>query len=326
MDNRSANRDGRGAVMSVFVQLPPADYSRTAFAAFSPQRARFDINDARAMMWMSRLAYETDAPSTIAQIGPLWGFQPVQHVRVQALTLDSRAIVGVRPDATVVALAGTDPALARNLITDAGIRLTQANTHEGFQAAADAVWPQIEAHIRASTPPLFFAGHSLGAAMAVLAAEKAFDLGLAPAAVYTFGMPRTGGPAFAARYNAKLGDRTYRLVHGNDTVPRIPDEIADAGVLGALLSPIRFQHVGRMLACESGGRFDQSIPLTAMDGNDPRFVPGARDDLRHRLSAVLAGQLLAPAGPGILGPLYALLPFAIRDHLPDRYCRALAEA
>ena len=49
--------------MSIFVQLPPADYSRTAFGQFRPLRTGFDLGDARTMMWMSQLAYETDTPA-----------------------------------------------------------------------------------------------------------------------------------------------------------------------------------------------------------------------------------------------------------------------
>jgi hypothetical protein len=70
--------------MSLFVQLPPADYSRTAFDRFRPLRGGFDLDDARAMIWMSQLAYETDAPQTIADIGPFWDFKPIDPVRVQA--------------------------------------------------------------------------------------------------------------------------------------------------------------------------------------------------------------------------------------------------
>ena len=135
--------------MSLFVQLPPADYSRTAFDRFRPLRGGFDLDDARAMMWMSQLAYETDAPQTIADIGPLWGFKPIDPVRVQAQRIDTRVIVGEREDCIVAAFAGTDPALDRNLMTDADCRLTLNDTHEGFQAALDAAWPQVETKLTA---------------------------------------------------------------------------------------------------------------------------------------------------------------------------------
>ena len=305
--------------MSRFVQLPPTDYSRSAFAAFSPQRAGFDLDDARAMMWMSQLAYETDAPDTIAEVAPLWGFKPVQLVHAQGPAIDTRAIIGERPDCTVVAFAGTDPALAKNLITDVRIRFTDKNTHAGFQDAFDSAWPQIQPKIEASARPLLFTGHSLGAALAVLAAAKAHRSGMTPAAVYTFGMPRAGGQVFAGAYNEILGDRTFRLVHGGDIVPCIPEWVA------RLAPPERipFQHVGRMLKCDSGGKFDRSAQPAPMDSNDPTFRAGVRENWINRKNAALAGILLAPAGPGFFGPFYTLLPFAIRDHLPDRYRDAL---
>lgn len=307
--------------MSIFVQLPPADYSRTAFDKFQPLRAGFDLDDARAMMWMSQLAYETDALQTIAEIAPLWSFNPIEHVRAQARLIDTRAIIGERADCIVVAFAGTDPALSKNLMTDVDCRLTPNDTHEGFQGAIDAVWPQVETKImtlsQASQRPIFFTGHSLGAALAVLAAEKVKDGSLRPSGVYTFGMPRAGGRLFKTRYNRFLGDCTYRLVYGGDTVPCIPDSVKVLGML------TEFQHVGRLLTCNSGGKFDRATPLSEKKSNDPRFVDGLRDNLRNTIRSLLAGRIFAPTGPGALGRLFALLPFGIRDHLPDRYLKAL---
>jgi triacylglycerol lipase len=307
--------------MSIFVQLPPADYSRTAFDQFRPLRAGFDLGDARAMMWMSQLAYETDSPQTIAEIAPLWSFRPIEFVRAQARQIDSRAIVGERTDCIVVAFAGTDPALGKNLMTDVDCRLTPNDTHEGFQDAIDAAWPQVELNIaallQASPRPIFFTGHSLGAALAVLAADKVKDGSLRPAGVYTFGMPRAGGRLFKTRYNRIFGDCTYRLVFGGDTVPCIPDSVKVLGIA------TEFQHVGRLLACKSGGRFDPAAPLSEKKSNEPRFVDGLRDNLRNTLRSLLAERTFAPTGPGALGRLFALLPFGIRDHLPDRYLKAL---
>lgn len=188
-------------------------------------RAGFDLDDDRALMWMSQLAYETDALETIAETAPLWGFNPIEHVRAQARHIDTRAIISERGDCIVIAFAGTDPALDKNLMTDADCRLTPNDTHEGFQAAI-GMTALIEAHPR----PIFFTGHSLGAALAVLAAEKVKDGRFAPAKVYTFGMPRAGGRHFKARYDRFLGGRTYRLVHGGETVPCIPDSISVLGV------------------------------------------------------------------------------------------------
>ena len=251
------------------------------------------------MMWMSQLAYETDAPDTIAEVAPLWRFKPVQLVHAQGPAIDTRAIIGERPDCTVVAFAGTDPALAKNLITDVRVSFTDKNTHAGFQDAFDSAWPQIQPKIEASARPLLFTGHSLGAALAVLAAAKAHRSGMTPAAVYTFGMPRAGGQVFAGAYNEILGDRTFRLVHGGDIVPCIPEWVA------RLAPPERmpFQHVGRMLKCDSGGKFDRSAQPAPMDSNDPTFRAGVRENWINRKNAALAGIFTRAGRAGLLRPV-----------------------
>jgi pimeloyl-ACP methyl ester carboxylesterase len=97
---------------------------------------------------------------------------------------------------------------------------------------------------------LIFAGHSLGGALAVIAAS---DAKTDAAAVYTFGMPRAGNAGFVAGYNGRLGDRTFRLVYGNDIVPMVPAE--------------PFGHVGRYLHSQ-GGVFEPSL-LT----ENPKMLP-----------------------------------------------------
>jgi hypothetical protein len=78
-----------------------------------------------------------------------------------------------------------------------------------------------------------------------------------------------------------------------------------------------------MLKCDSGGTFDRAKPSTAMSSDESGFDAGVREHLRNQIDAVLAGKPLAAAGSSAAGPLFALLPFAIRAHLPDRYLNAL---
>lgn len=68
-------------------------------------------------------------------------------------------------------------------------------------------------------------GHSLGAALAVLIADE-LSGGIAgragaPVAVFSFGGPRVGNRAFAARVEAR-GARVLRVVNAHDVVPRFP--------------------------------------------------------------------------------------------------------
>ena len=53
--------------MSFLTKLPADRYDRDAFKRFAGGK-QFDIGNARAMAWMSQLAYETDEPGEIADI------------------------------------------------------------------------------------------------------------------------------------------------------------------------------------------------------------------------------------------------------------------
>jgi triacylglycerol lipase len=305
--------------MSTLVELDPNQYSPSAFDAFDPEATDFKIGNARAMMWMSQLAYETGRPQTIAAVGNLWGFAGVtpfiRHKISLAASFDTCGIIGERADAIVLAFAGTDPAVWETLITDVNFVPTARNTHAGFQAALDAVEPEIEQAMeksKSSRKPLFIAGHSLGAALAALAAQFAEGKGAKPRAVYGFGMPRAGGEQFQADYNARLGPVTFRLVHGLDIVARIPR------------SGLGFRHVGREVHCDSGQRFDPSAPLSAVGSDTPAFVPGLAEILVAGVHGVLSGHIFSPPGPGTFGPVFKFLPGPIRDHLQDRYYTALA--
>ena len=57
--------------------------------------------------------------------------------------------------------------------------------HEGFQKVLDTVWDDLAACLADGTGPVFFTGHSLGAALATLAAARYRQ----PSQLYTFGSP-----------------------------------------------------------------------------------------------------------------------------------------
>lgn len=70
---------------------------------------------------------------------------------------------------------------------------------------------------------VFLTGHSLGGALAALAAldmTRAFKgMGFAPSVrCYTYGAPRTGGPRFAGEFNRQV--EGYRIVNSDDIVPK----------------------------------------------------------------------------------------------------------
>jgi hypothetical protein len=86
--------------------------------------------------------------------------------------------------------------------------------HRGFKEAFERAWGAIEAALEACALPFLVGGHSLGGALAQLAASRR-----RPRACCAFGAPRVGDEGFAA----SLDGREVRLfVHGADRVPDLP--------------------------------------------------------------------------------------------------------
>jgi hypothetical protein len=94
--------------------------------------------------------------------------------------------------------------------------------HMGFQIVYEHIRPEIDALV-AKNPAkrILVTGHSLGAAVAVLAAvDIAQNVGLVPE-LHTFAGPRTGAPDFAS-YVDKLIPVCHRFVNFMDIVPQVP--------------------------------------------------------------------------------------------------------
>ena len=69
-------------------------------------------------------------------------------------------------------------------------------------------------------------GHSLGAAMGLLAAmdvELRLDDGICK--TYLFGLPRVGNPTFAVFVDEKIGHKFYSVINGQDWVPTVPPRV-----------------------------------------------------------------------------------------------------
>lgn len=86
--------------------------------------------------------------------------------------------------------------------------------HRGFRTMLMELWPTIETALASVRRPLFYAGHSMGGAMATLAASL-----LPPRAVYTFGTPRIGDAAFA---ETLAGVALFNVFNPHDIVTELP--------------------------------------------------------------------------------------------------------
>jgi len=334
--------------MSDFVQFPKDVYERAGnvFEAFDPATSRFTIGNARSLMWFAQLAYEVDntgqndTTAKVQTIATSWGFERIIGFRAHKIELgtvyDTTGLIGIRSNAVVLAFAGTDAGVWETIATDARLRIDEnTHTHRGFQAAADA--PEVVDAVsialstRSETRPLFICGHSLGAALGIIAALTAARDDRPPRAVYGYGTPRPGDRIFRDQYNASLGRVTYRLVHARDLVARVP------------MSFLGYRHVGRLLECGVGEKFEQtrlSQDVSSSPDADAAFVAhmfqvggsSVSDALTGLVTGGLNGEsvreaisrLLQPAGHGPLTNLFKFLPPPIREHLQDQYIEALA--
>jgi len=68
---------------------------------------------------------------------------------------------------------------------------------------------------------LWITGHSLGGALALIAAARLKMKGFS-ASIYTYGQPRVGLGEFADRFAIELPGRLYRFVNQSDIVTRVP--------------------------------------------------------------------------------------------------------
>ena len=313
--------------MSFLVEMDRSRYPAGALNGFNASNLDLSsgtaiLDTARAMMWLSQLAYETANPGKIVDILRDWTLTQralIDNPPGTALPLKAAcAVVAGGRGATIVAFAGTDPLKINDWITDFNPVLSPVGLHTGFEAAVAKVWPRIKSAI-ADRPPaeqsIFFTGHSLGGALAIIAAARAAkELSVQPVAVFTYGSPRPGDGQFSGAYPAALGDATFRYVHGTDVVPTVGPSL------------VGFRHVGRCIQCASGGHFDENTPMLARGDDKPAFFDSFFSSFAIAGQRAREGTLFDPLGPGRLGAFLGSLPQQIRDHVPPSYFRAFAAA
>lgn len=318
--------------MSILTTLPSDLYSADAFADFV-NFSDFRIGNARAAAWLCQLAYETEDRTKISNILSTWNAAFVGDGIVSAIVTTplpisrTEAFVARRDGTRFIAFAGTDPIVVADWITDFRLHPNAEGVAAGFAEAAQSALPIIRALLNEDrSEPIYVTGHSLGGALAVIAAAALTREGFRIEAVYTYGMPRPGTQEFKTSYDATLGARTYRLVYATDVVPTVPP------------SALGMRHVGRLLRCVGGAKFDAADLTPDTYSDDPAFIEtmakAIMGDLRRpwdrsarALSAArrivdLSRARRRPVRGDFVGLMFETLPTALRDHLPDRYIAA----
>lgn len=223
-------------------------FARRNFPPFDPTTSAYNAGNARWLAELSRLVYrEPPIPLPPGNSFPA-SVTYIRHSFIVSKATDTQAMLiefgGTSPFA-VLAFRGTEQK-PQDLITDLEIGLhalgkNKVEIHEGFTEALDSVWFKIEKELDALKCPVYFTGHSLGAALATLATARRLPQNQ-PKAVYTFGSPRVGNSAFVATLNS-IATSIHRVVDDEDIVATLPP----AGPC--------FDHVGmaKILTAPGGG-------------------------------------------------------------------------
>jgi triacylglycerol lipase len=123
----------------------------------------------------------------------------------------------------VLVFRGTEKNM-NDIRTDITAWQDRGGAHSGFRIAYDGVKEQVLAALGdVGEFRLYLTGHSLGGALAMMAAHhlsrsRRTDIGERIAACYTFGGPKIGDREFTAAIKPPI----YRVVHNADIVPWLP--------------------------------------------------------------------------------------------------------
>ena len=169
-----------------------------------------------------------------------------------------RCLLLAYADCIVVAFRGTDAGELADWKTNLQHKPTSGPfglVHSGYLAAVDLLWPRLTASLqrmRENNQTLLLTGHSMGGALAVVAAAKFAAEGILPlAGLYTFGQPAVAEAAFENELASRMAGRYFRFVNSIDMVPGIPVDVA-------------FTAGGQQFFIDRGGRIHTGDVTTRM--------------------------------------------------------------
>ncbi len=306
---------------------PPSDYKYFENAGhfrFEPGAAAFSWKNAWWLADMSLLAYVKEWGRDVKPALQLAGFDQVEQIGLQQ-NMSTKGFMASRsgPDPfAVVAFRGTDRDDSRTTLTDLDTRTKPSQSgdyvlHKGFSDAFEQVWqPEIDPWLnnfraKHSGGPVYFTGHSLGAALATIGMAR-FTSG--NSASYTFGCPRVGDDRFTQLVLSR--GPVFRFVNSQDIVTQIPLEI---------LGTSYFRHVGVEKYIDRHGSIHDSVSsaykwsdiLPGIAAHARQLGLAALDELMHpdKLRADMLSRFpkhIGDAPPG--AP-----PFLVGNHSPARY-------
>jgi triacylglycerol lipase len=270
------------------------DYRHFEKAKDHPFQPRADSVSRVNAWWLAEAALlsywdETNAPALFANTAGL------QSKYLKGDRTGTDCYVAWNQDFVLVAFRGTQPDEWKDILADAKAKQVSWDAglvHQGFADAIGDIWPTVTEKLHElSGRRVWFCGHSLGAALATLAAYRFKET----SGVCTFGCPRVGNRDFTDAFNRRLGRRSLRYVNDHDVVTHVPPE---------KFLEFTYDHVAvRRFIAEDGQISEQAEPK----------IPHFFADLIGMPSTLLE-QILS-----LLGSPLPLAPMFLLDHMPKAY-------
>jgi hypothetical protein len=202
--------------------------------------AKGDPRNCRALAVASNLAYLPEAEGVEgfrSQLGMEARLLSAGNTQVYVATNDEHIVVAFRGTESPNTIDGLKDCLltdAANLLIlpegDLGTDFVSAGVgakfHLGFIKALAQIWDPlfaaVDAERKKSDRPIWITGHSLGGALAKLAAWRFKRKFVNVHQVYTYGAPMIGNTEAADAFNREFPDKIFRYVNFPDPVPMLP--------------------------------------------------------------------------------------------------------
>ncbi|NJO14529.1 MAG: DUF2974 domain-containing protein [Thioploca sp.] len=187
----------------------------------------FDWHTALSLAITSELAYQSkENVESIAQKS--WGFNSCKFIAVE----DTQCfIASFTKNSVLVAFRGTD-SLGDWLsnLDFLGTTPTYGVVHKGFYNSFNEVKQPLEKELKRLSPSsVLLTGHSLGGALATIAAAE-WKNKYPITGIYTFGQPAVGKGEFLTFFSY-YSNKFFRFVNGNDIVTTVPPTYQHIGKL-----------------------------------------------------------------------------------------------
>ncbi|WP_255020225.1 lipase family protein [Cyanobium sp. WKJ7-Wakatipu] len=245
----------------------PADFKLSSLS--SPV---FNWPAALSLALASQLAYNPEVE--VERQLQAWGFQNCDFVEQDA------AQGFACSDLVLVCFRGTESTadwLSNLKVIPKAVNELGSSVHAGFWEQFEALRPQLERLISPHRQlPLLVTGHSLGGAIAALAAASwAASSNLR--ALYTYGQPAVARDRALDQLAEALGGHYHRLVNDSDIVPRVPPGYRHAGNL------LHFNSKGSLVsnAAAQEAAFNSAVGGSGVMLSEDE-LGGLQDRLRHQ--------------------------------------------